>query len=171
MRQLDKPARRRARGFSLAELAVVAIVVALLAGALLQRLALYQEEAEKAAVARMVGTLRAALALRVAHLQASGRDAEVPALAGQNPIEWLSERPQNYVGEYFDPVPPSIPHGNWYFNRSNKSVVYLLHPGKFFPHGMIRRVQYAVKLLHSPEGNSQSPAKTTPGVALMQIDG
>jgi type II secretory pathway pseudopilin PulG len=171
MRQLAKLARRRARGFSLAEFAVVATIVALLAGTLLQRLVLYQEEAEKAAVARMVGTLRAALALRVAHLHANGRDAEVLALAGQNPIEWLSERPQNYVGEYFDPVPPSIPHGNWYFNRSNKSVIYLLHPRKFFPQGTIRSVQYTVKLLHSPEGSSQSPAKTTPGVALMQIDG
>ncbi|MEO7576897.1 MAG: type II secretion system protein [Massilia sp.] len=171
MRQLDKLACRRERGFSLAEFAVVAIVVALLAGTLLQRLVMYQEEAEKAAAMRMVGTLRAALALRVAHLHASGRDAEVAALAGQNPIEWLSERPQNYAGEYFDPAPPGIPYGNWYFNRSNKSVIYLLHQRKFFPQSMIHQLQYAVKLLHSPEGNDQSPAKTTPAVALMEVEG
>ena len=160
----------RARGFSMLEFVVVGIVMAVLVGALLQRMTFYQEQAEQAAVERMVGVLRAALALRVGHVQASGKTDELALLAGQNPIDWLTERPPNYAGDFYAPVPSTLVPGQWYFNRSNKAVTYLLHYGKIIPQGTTNRVQYTVKSFHLPTDNAKSAATpTVSSVALIQL--
>ena len=148
------------------------MVAALLMGSLLQRMSTYDAQVEQLAVVKMVTVLRSALTLRAGHLQASGRAAEVQLLAGQNPFTWLAERPANYVGEYYTPVPKTVLPGQWYFNRSNKAVTYLLHSGKIFPYSTTNSLQYTVELLHLPRDNAKSAA--TPqnsSVALIQVDG
>jgi len=119
---LDTGGRRR--GFTLIELAVVISIVALLAGALLDRLLFYQEQAEKAAMEQMAGTVRSALHLQVASLIAKGRPGDIQELLKENPMEWLAEKPANYLGEYFAPKPQDIEPGNWYFDLQTRNLIY-----------------------------------------------
>jgi hypothetical protein len=114
-----------ARGFSLIEFAVMAAIVGLLATKLLRTETMYQEQAEKVAVEQMLGTLRSALHLEVASLMAKGNMGGIGNLAGQNPMDWLGEKPKNYVGVYYSPKAGMIDAGNWYFDMGSKNLVYL----------------------------------------------
>jgi prepilin-type N-terminal cleavage/methylation domain-containing protein len=125
MRNPGKSARPHARGFTLLELAVVAVIVGLLATALLNRVLFYQEQAEKTAVEQTLGTLRSALHLQIADVLINGKSGAIDRLAQQNPMSWLAEKPGNYVGEYYSPQPGLISAGNWYFDRHDKNLVYL----------------------------------------------
>ena len=172
MRQIACPSTLSgARGFSLLELAVCTVVVALLTGVLLQRLLDYRERAEMVAVERLAGVLRTALVLKVGHLQARGREGEIASLAGKNPIELLAEKPRNYAGEYFSPTQEQVGPGNWYFDLRTKTLVYLISKEKKFPHGTVKRISFKVELSRLPtipaKQSGTSDART---VALTQVN-
>lgn len=127
--------RRPARGFTLLELIVVVCLVAVLAAVLLERLLRYQELAEKTAMEQTVGVLRSALALQFAGRVAVGGLAAAQDLAGQNPMDWLAERPPNYIGVLYDPSETDVAKGNWYFDKQNGDLVYRPRRTQFFTPG------------------------------------
>lgn len=116
---------RRRRGFSLLELVVVIVVIAVLATVLLDYVLEYVERAEKAAMEGVVAAVGAGLHLRVAGLIVRNADDEIPQLAEQNPMEWLSDRPHTFVG-MFDGVAPRelAPPRSWYYDVRAKQLVY-----------------------------------------------
>ncbi|RSZ60096.1 type II secretion system protein [Massilia atriviolacea] len=172
MRQIATPSSLSSpRGFSLLELAVCTVVVAVLIGVLLQRLLDYRERAEMAAVEQLAGVLRTALALKVGQLQARGRESDIASLAGTNPIELLAEKPRNYAGEFFTPTAQQVAPGNWYFDRKTKSLVYLISKEKKFPQGTVTRINFKVefsRLPTIPAKQSGTPESRT--VALTQVN-
>jgi general secretion pathway protein G len=115
----------RPRGFTLIELAVVAAIVAILAGALLKRALYYEEQAERVSVEQTLGILRSALHLQMADRLLHPSSRPMSQLAGDNPMNWLAELPGNYVGEYADPQPGAVARGNWYFDTKDRALVYL----------------------------------------------
>lgn len=124
---------RPSAGFTLLTTLAVACLVGLLMGKALERIAFMQEQAELAAAQRMLASLRAALNLKVAELTVTGRRGELVGLARENPMDWLRDKPGNYVGEYFSFRKDEIPAGNWYFDRREGKLVYLLGGSKFLP--------------------------------------
>ncbi|MFM2089317.1 MAG: hypothetical protein RLZZ237_4186 [Pseudomonadota bacterium] len=124
--------KARQRGFTLFELAVVAIVLGLLATVLLSRLAYYQEQAQRAAVAQMLGVLRTSLRVQALHLYLQGKQAQLSSLQRQNPLDWLEDRPPNDLGELLAPDVEKLPSGNWFFDRSDQKLVFLLRIGNIF---------------------------------------
>jgi prepilin-type N-terminal cleavage/methylation domain-containing protein len=116
---------RRARGFSLVELVAVVVAIAVLAAVLLEYLAEYAEQAEKAAMEQVVVAVRAGLHLRVAGMIVRDADAEIPRLAEQNPMDWLSDRPHIYAGEFAGaaPVELAAPR-SWYYDTAARQLVY-----------------------------------------------
>ena len=175
MRQLATAAslcrRGRQRGASLFELAVAAIIVAILTALLLQRLAAYRAQAELVAVQRVAAVLRTALTMKSGDLRGSGRGADIVRLAGSNPFDLLLERPANYLGEYFAPDSRTLEKGNWYFDRKAKSLVYLLNTEKRFPSGTASRLIFTVELICLPSIPAK-PDATPPSrsVALIQTN-
>lgn len=117
--------RQRRAGFSLLELAVVVAVVALLITVALERMLRYVELAEKGHMEQTIGVVRSALGLRFAGLYVQGKTAEIQALAGENPMDWLAERPPGYVGVLWDPRLADVERGIWYFERSRHVLVYV----------------------------------------------
>ncbi len=126
---------RAARGFSLIELILTLALVAVLAGALLERMVYYQELAERAAMEQVAADLRSSVNLRAAELVLENRFAELDALVLKNPFELLVQKPQNYLGVLDGPSPEGVPGGKWYFDKKSKEVVYSIDLGRYFDAG------------------------------------
>jgi prepilin-type N-terminal cleavage/methylation domain-containing protein len=123
---------RSVRGFSLVELVVVVVVIAILATVLLRYLTEYTEFAEKTAMEQVVSGVRASLHLRVAGMLVRDAEAEIPKLATQNPMEWLSDKPHLYVGEFAGVAPLEVvPPRSWYYDKRALELVYRAHRVRF----------------------------------------
>jgi len=124
--------RRPGRGFSLLELVIVIVLLSILLAVAIERLLLMKARAESSAMEQVVGTLRSAITIRVAELIARARVAEVSTLVRSNPMLLLAERPQNYLGELFGADPATLPAGNWYFDRRERALCYLVESADYF---------------------------------------
>ncbi|MBE3025782.1 type IV pilin protein [Janthinobacterium sp. GW458P] len=157
-------------GFTLFELAVAVSVIAVLATMLLSRLVAYQHEAERVAVQQTVLALRAGLRMKVLELYAADRQNALPALAGQNPFDWLAEKPPNYLGEYAAPELEKLPQRHWFFDRSNAELIYVLNRGNTFGLGRSELLQFKVSLRQASATRAQpSTPVDAPEVALIQL--
>jgi general secretion pathway protein G len=163
--------RWRQRGVSRFEFAVAAAILAILAGVLLERLAFYQEQAELVAVQEVAANIRAALQVKVTQAQLPGRAVDLGALAGQNPIALLDRKPANYLGEYFSPDNNELPAGNWYFDRSDKTLIYLLNNRETFRNAPAKLLKFKVKSLRLPTKIAKpSGASESAGVTFEQVN-
>jgi general secretion pathway protein G len=153
---------RPARGFSLFELAVVIAIIGVLAGMLLTRLTVYQEQAEMAAMENTLGILRTSLAMRSGQLIARGQASELSKLLTMNPMDLLAQKPSNYAGEYYSPQKAKISPGNWYFNRKKLLLVYIKRTGATPQAGNNTTFSYRVELIRSlDDANGPKPAETS----------
>ena len=159
-------------GAGLMEFGVVVVILGILIFTLLQRVLYYQAEAERVAVAQVVASVRNALHIRLEQRSVPGHEVTLAALAEQNPFDWLERKPENYVGEYYTPSIRDVAPGNWYFDRSDKSLVYLLNNEKSFGDTAVKRLKFKVKLLRLPTDNAKpSGAPEFDGVAFDQVKG
>lgn len=164
------PQHWRQAGSGYFEFAVVGIIFAILCGFLLQKLQFYQQEAERLAAEQVVTSLRAALASRAASLYLRGKDAELPDLARQNPMDWLERRPPNYAGEFDTTNAAAVPSGHWYFDRSSATLSYVLNKRGFFGGSTLKRLKFKVKFAQHPSNVTQNHEGLGPGgVTLEQI--
>lgn len=166
---------RRLRGFSLFELILVVTIVVILASVLLDRVLRYQEEAEKAAMEHTVGVIKSALNLKVAGLLARDQAAEMEKLIQENPMNWLADRPRNYLGEYFDPGPEDTAPGHWYFDLKTRHLVYVVQRGEHFIPGPDGRkwVRFRAKVVYNEPRGGMRPglqAKEIGGVRLEAVE-
>jgi type II secretory pathway pseudopilin PulG len=163
-----------ATGFTLFELILVIVLVAVFSGILLSRFLMYQEAAEKAAMEQTAGAIRSALNMRMAALVARGRTDEIPKLAALNPFTLLADKQWNYAGEYYDIAGSDIAPGSWYYDLKNKELVYLVDRGAHFVPGKDggKRVRYRVNLVYNdslPGGRSVAGAEVG-GIAFREIE-
>lgn len=136
----------RQRGFTLFELAVVAGVFAILTAVFLNRVGYYQRQAQQVAVAQMLGVLRTSLRVQVLHLYLADRRDQLPALARQNPFDWLTDKPANYLGEFAQPDLEKLPAGNWLYDIKEQKIIYLFSNGNIFPSTGVDAVKFKVTL-------------------------
>jgi prepilin-type N-terminal cleavage/methylation domain-containing protein len=162
---------RPCRGFTLFELAVATVIVALLMSLLLVRLHSYQREAQQVAVQRLVGTLRTALSVKSAQLSVAKREHELLRIIDENPMSWLVELPSNYLGEYYSPEGNALPDDNWYFDRGRKELVYITPSRKTFQRRKQTLLRFKVKFidLTLQEGKAPGLPVVTKGVVLDQV--
>jgi len=165
------------RGFTLFEFLIVMLIVSILGVAVLERLFIYREIAEKVAVEQTVGTIRSALHLQLATYIVRERQGEIPGLTRVNPMSWLAEKPYNYAGEYFDPKPGDIAAGNWYFDMRNRYLVYLVQNGESFVparEGAPKWLRYQVRMIYNEAEKGETGARTVsknPAVDIKDIGG
>lgn len=165
--------KRASRGFTLYEFAIAAGVLGALVGILLLRTISYHEEAEQVAVRQVVSSLRIALALRANEASIKGGARRLKALLEENPLDWLTEKPRNYLGEYYSPELKEIPAGNWVFDRRDKCLIYLLSHHKSFSPEASNLLKFKVEFAQLPRENGSRrnrPAEVITGVVLTQLD-
>ena len=152
------------KGFTLLELIVVISIVAILAGSLLSRIPYYQEQAEKTVVEQTAGAMQSALIMRYGSLMAHGTGAEkgLNALAIDNPMDWLQQKPKNYAGEFFDPTTKTVPPGHWMFDLKSHELIYVLDRSDYFTPGKDGQkwIRFHVRLEYeSPVGRTAGGKK------------
>jgi general secretion pathway protein G len=167
---------KRQRGFSLFELAVTVAIIGVLAGVLLSRIRLYQEEAERVAMENVVGVLRSALSMKFGQLISQGKQADVIKLLTINPMDLLAQKPANYIGEFNTPQKEKISRGNWYFNRKKLLLVYIARTGATLQaSNSATQYEFRIELLKTLNGaNGLKPAETSKsttieGIVLNQV--
>ena len=116
--------KRAARGFSALELLFVVLIVGTLMVVLLERVAYYQEFAEKDAMERVAGEIRWALRIRAAELMLANRSEEMGRLETANPLEALELRVPDFAGVGNNAGEASVAPGHWYYNRESRELAY-----------------------------------------------
>lgn len=159
------------RGYSLLEFVVAVAIVAVLAAVLLNRVAYYQVQVERVSLQTTVANLRLSLQSRIEQGKLPGGSSNLTMLAEENPFSWLKSKPVNYAGEYYAPSDAQIGAGNWCYDRSDKSVVYLLNNAETFSQGQAKRLKFKVKLLHllNTSGVAENAAGTVVGLDIEQV--
>lgn len=139
------------RGFTLLELIVVICLVAILGATALDRLFWYQGQAEKASMDYTATMIKSGLWLSAADLMMANRNADIPALATQNPINLLAQKPENYLGEINGTNPASLASGNWFYDTQKQQVIYIVaHRRGFSPtQANDYAIRYGVKVIYA----------------------
>lgn len=123
------------RGFTLIELVVVITIIVVLMGLFINRALFYQEQAEKTAMEGVAGAIQSALTMQYGQILTRGQSSDMPALALDNPMNWLQKKPRNYSGEFYDPTPLAVASGNWMFDLKSRDLIYVVHNANYFKTG------------------------------------
>ena len=163
-------ARRRQRGASQLELAVSFALFAIFLAVFLERAFYYQEYAEKTAMEWTAGNIRTGLRYKVADLILANRASEIQTLADENPMNWLAERPPNYLGE-LDSAPTDEPKGQWYFDKRDRELVYTVDNRRHFSPSMYRdfTVRYRAMRVSTGTVTESSPGSADTWVSLVLL--
>ena len=114
------------RAFSLLELLIVIVIISVLLVFAIERLLKLRFEAERVTVQSVIAAMRSGLYIEFAAAAAGGQNARIDAARGSNPMLRLSERPENYAGEFFGADPKLFEPGTWYFDARERTLVYLV---------------------------------------------
>jgi type II secretory pathway pseudopilin PulG len=118
---------QRAAGFSLFELVVFIISVAIIYAYAANRFADFPGQAERANFLAITTQISSAVNLEMLYGVGVGRISSPQKLEGANPMDLLLEPPTNYIGA-FDAVDTSrLDRRVWYFDRSRQELVYLVN--------------------------------------------
>lgn len=123
---------RKQGGFSFLELIIVIVIISILFTVAVDKLLVLKVEAERTAMAQILGSLRSAMAIQVASHISSDRVSELANNVNANPMDWLSEKPNNYIGTLDEPDPADVQASQWYFDSYNKWLVYRVNHGDYF---------------------------------------
>ena len=122
----------RQRGFTLIELVVVVAVISILFGIALTKYLGLLVDVDRTSMEENLGAMRSAVALQMLDRIAKGDMAGVVAMAGTDPMSYMAQTPGNYLGALDHPDPAKIAGGDWYFDRSEKEIVYRVDHDRFF---------------------------------------
>ncbi|MBI3529782.1 MAG: hypothetical protein HY067_17665 [Betaproteobacteria bacterium] len=166
------PRRWHQRGASQLELAVSIVLFAIFLAVFLERAFYYQEYAEKTAMEMTVANMRTGLRYKIADLIMNNRLSEMPTLADENPVIWLAEPPENYLGE-FDSPPRDGTAGKWFYDKRNRELVYTVNNRRhFMPYGgRDFTIRYRAVRIQGPATTSSQASRAQVWVDLMQPQG
>ena len=111
-------------GFSMLELAVVVMVIAVLSAILLHRLAAMTEDVERVTFNGVKSNIQAQLTLQVSYWFAAQKQVSADALKMTNPMALIPHPPVNYLGEItVEDLRAALPE-RWYYVPKQHWLVY-----------------------------------------------
>ena len=124
--QFCYPSRKDA-GFSLFELTVFIISVAIIYATAANRFADFPEQAERANFLAVTTQLQSGVNLELMLAMAEDSLVNIAAYENSNPMELMLETPSNYLGEFDFVDSASIQRRSWYYDSRNQELVYLVN--------------------------------------------
>lgn len=160
-------AARKPFGFTLFEFVIVITIIATLGAVLMSRLQNTAELAEKASMEYTADELRTAMLMEFADNVIHSTPAKNVGLVQANPMDWLLQKPSNYLGEFRDPPANAEQTGHWYYDTHDHLLVYLVrHGDDFQPDSAgLKRVRYRVKLVYD-----ETEPKAIVGLVLAPVE-
>lgn len=127
LRHHKLPNYKKVRGFSLFELVVFIILVAIIYATAANRFADFPGQAERANFLAITTQLQTAINLEMMIGLGTGRIRSAERMDGINPMDLMLQPPSNYIG-VFDLIDRErIQRRVWYFDRSRQELVYLVN--------------------------------------------
>ncbi|MEX2130919.1 MAG: type II secretion system protein [Pseudohongiellaceae bacterium] len=117
----------RNAGFSLFELIVFIICVAIIYSAAANRFAEFPGEAERANFLAVSSQIQAAVNLELMMAMLASNREVIARYESANPMDFLLETPSNYLGAFYLPDASGLPRRSWYFDQSTNELVYLIN--------------------------------------------
>jgi len=136
------------KGFSLLELVVVITIIGALLVIAVEKLLTVQVSAEQVAMQQVLGSLKSAMSLNIAAHIADQNIKGLVDAENTNPMDWLSEKPDNYIGTLNEPDPTDIKGFNWYYDTYSQTLVYRVSNQEYFKTSLngAARARFKVKL-------------------------
>lgn len=106
----------------LLEFCVLSALIAVFGVLLLRALVDLQDEAERLAVDLTIRNMNSGLALQQAERIMSGRENTLRELVAQNPVDWLKNAPDGYIGEAT--CDERLHEGQWAWGVARKTLYY-----------------------------------------------
>jgi hypothetical protein len=156
---------------ALFEGAITTMLFGTFTGGVLYKTWEYQFEAEMVAVKWTVSAMKSSLRARVAEMYLHEQQSQIARLEGENPIVWLASVPRNYLGEFYSPDIKTLRPGNWFYDKSDKTLVYLLNKENLIGAEPPKMLKFKVKFSSLPTNTAKPSGATsgTGGVDLEQV--
>lgn len=119
--------RARSAGFSLFELVVYILSVAIIYALASNRFAEFPGQAERANFLAVTTQIQSAVNLEMIVGMGLGRISSAESLVGANPMELLLEPPSNYLGAFAGLDQTTVSRRAWYFDQDRSELVYLVN--------------------------------------------
>ena len=171
-RRLDS---RKDGGFSFLELIFVIAIIGYLFTIAVDKLLVLKVEAERTAMSQILGSLRSAMSIQVASYISSDNVGELVENISSNPMDWLSEKPEAYIGILDEPDPADVTASTWYFDSYNKYLVYRVSNSEYFssPLKGPKRARFRVNLDYTDideDGEYSAGVDKIHGLTLKSIE-
>ena len=135
------------KGFTLLELVTVIAIVSILFFFAAERLLKLEVEAERVSTLQVIGILKSALAIEISAHIARGDIKGLNKFILTNPMDRLSETPHNYLGVLDKPNINTISKGQWYFDQSDRTLVYKVKNGEYFQTSLNKPAQIKLQIM------------------------
>lgn len=126
-KQLRFSSPRKSAGFSLFELVVFIISVAIIYAYAANRFAEFPGQAERANFIAISTQLQTAINLEMSFGVGLGRIQSPTIMEGTNPMDYLLQPPSNYIGAFDVVDTDRLERRVWYFDQSTGELVYLVN--------------------------------------------
>lgn len=121
------PSRKYSAGFSLFELVVFIIAVAIIYASAVNRFSRFPEAAERANFLAVAAQIQTGVSLEIMLGVAAGSSQNMSRYDGANPIDMLLSPPSNYLGAIGNSDRSNLPLRSWYFDLRSSELVYLVN--------------------------------------------
>jgi len=160
------------RGFTLLELVVVICIISLLAVVALGYYRKLLIEVEQTTLEYNVGSLRSALAMQFAAYYVAGRLEGIQTLIEDNPMEFLTQKPKNYLGSLTVRQAHNIQSGHWYYDNEAKLLIYLVQNSEYFISNLKGkpRIRFKILPVYSDTLNGEQNKKYISGLELKSLE-
>lgn len=121
------------------DLILTVVIICLLIGFFLNTLQRIQRQIEQQNMETQLQHFRLGIAEKWIHLNTANQSIDINAIENSNPMQFIHEQPDNYIGELAHP--PQDSSSVWYYNTSTQQLIYITSDHHEWPYAFVKAKQ------------------------------